>query len=272
MAVFEKILRQSLSTSPPSPKTINELDTELNAAYQSLPAILQPRPISEAIVDSPALVTTRLCVLFCYEICRCVLHRKLAVTGNEPSLRICYEASTNLVRFFVDIYKDLLPGGQFESERWFNSTLVWHDFLTGITVLCMVLCVGSQGSTQVPLDFGASVMLLQRAHEVCASANRQSRYAGRVMKLLSAIALRFGGAVPTQNNGIHLNGSNGAGNAVPTATNGTWQTPSMQDPVLSMPEDQWLDWNSMPSSTLDDNSWTFLDNFLSLPSEQGLEI
>lgn len=267
MAVFEKILRQSLSTEPPSSKINNELDTELNAAYQSLPAILQPRPISEAIVDAPSLITTRLCVLFCYEICRCVLHRKLAVTGHEPSLRICYEAATNLVSYFVDIYKDLLPGGQFESERWFNSTLVWHDFLTGITVLSMVLCVGSQGSPQVSLDVGASLVLLQRAQEVCASANRQSRYAGRVTKLLSAIALRFGGAVPAQNNGVHLNGSNGVENGVSTATNGTWETPTMQDPVLSMPEDQWMDWNSLTASTMDDNSWTFLDNFLNLPSE-----
>ena len=125
MAVFEKVLWHALRPFTGSDEHLDKLEAELTTTYFDLPDTLRPRPIANSIVDAPQLVITRLCTSFLYQKSRCVLHRKHAAGGRDPSSAICYEASRAIVEPFIDIFADLQPGGQFEKEQWFNSSLTW---------------------------------------------------------------------------------------------------------------------------------------------------
>ncbi len=271
MTVFERILRNSLSTDPMSVNNVDELNSELESTYYSLPEILRPRSVSDALVDSSTLVVTRLCVLFVYEKCRCVLHRGSAVLGNSTSVQLSYDASSHLVAYFLDIFPDLQPGGQFESERWFDSTLTWHDFLLGITMLCTVLCVTSQDASKVKIDYAGSMDLLRRSQDVCAQVSRRSKHTGRVQRLINATILRFSSAT-IENQGM-MNGNLQDPNAAVFNSNGIMQPDWTIDSSLSQSlGDEWMSWEVTMPPAIEDESWAYLEQFLNLPSDPTLDV
>lgn len=261
MSVFEKILRHALSTTSPPIQEFSDLETDLDNTYSSLPRILRPRTVDDAITDSSSLIITRLCVLFLYQKSRCVLHRKYAAQGRRESVVICYDASSSIIRYFLDIYNDLQPGGQLETERWFDSTLTWQDFLLGIMVLCLVLCVSSHGLNVPEIDSVLAAELLRRAQVICSNVSYKSENTTRVLKLISATLRRLGLShdsnvqAPVYIDGHatskHSGSTNGANDAVSTAA----------------VDDLWYLGNTETIPSLDDPSWTYLEQYLNLPND-----
>ncbi|KAF5590007.1 transcriptional regulatory [Fusarium subglutinans] len=41
-------------------------------------------------------------------------------------------------------YEECKPGGQLETEEWFMKSITWHDFLLGVTTLCLVAYAANQ--------------------------------------------------------------------------------------------------------------------------------
>lgn len=136
---FEKVLGHSLSTEAKISTDVDEIDTEIRNTYSALPETLCPRRMADSVVDSPSLIVTRLCVFFVFQKRLCVLHRPYVTRGRVYSTQICCDAAFNIVRYFNDTYKEFIPGGQLETERWFMSNLTWHDYLLGLIALCLVL-------------------------------------------------------------------------------------------------------------------------------------
>lgn len=277
MTVFEKILRHVLSPRSSSMTDVDELETKLGNIYSTLPVVLQPRSMSDSVVDSPSLIITRLCVLFLYQKCRCVLHRRYAASGRKESVHICYQASTSIVGYFLDIYEDLQPGGQLETERWFNSTLTWHDFLLGVMVLCLVLCVSSQSWNQAKIDYTGSMSLLRRAKSICAQVSYNSRNTKRVQKLIDATISRLEnvddqtGRISTTNGHefAHISGLP-VSMSDPGAAGTAYEAKSdlMQGTVMVSNGYSWTSsWNDAVPAPLDDFSWTYLEQFLNLPND-----
>ena len=64
VVVFEKVLRNALTTNEEGMVHIDHLDAEVRRTYSSLPEILRPRTMSESVIDPPWLTVTRLCVVF----------------------------------------------------------------------------------------------------------------------------------------------------------------------------------------------------------------
>ncbi|OIW29323.1 hypothetical protein CONLIGDRAFT_653950 [Coniochaeta ligniaria NRRL 30616] len=149
MVVFEKILRHVLTVRPDLvvDDEVMALDEEVRRVCAALPGILHRRPMSECLVEPPSLIVTRLCVSFLYNKCICVLHRLYVTRGREESIRECYAAASDIVQDFLDAQKECKPGGVLEGEHWFMTNITWHDFLLGVTSLCMVMCATSQGGT-----------------------------------------------------------------------------------------------------------------------------
>ncbi|KAB5576143.1 hypothetical protein GE09DRAFT_1169869 [Coniochaeta sp. 2T2.1] len=171
MVVFEKILRHVLTVRPDMvvDGEIVALDTELRQVRATLPKILERRPMTECLVEPPELIVTRLCVTFLYSKCICVLHRPYVAKGRAESVTACYAAASAIVQDFVDAQKECKSGGVLEGERWFMTSITWHDFLLGVTSLCMVTggtenqadMVGSKAAgTHTELDgAGAAVQM-----------------------------------------------------------------------------------------------------------------
>jgi hypothetical protein len=261
MAVFEKIIRHTLSATDRPSDELEVIEQELRGTYAALPVVFQPRTMADSIVDSPSVVVTRLCVYFIYQKCLCVLHRKHVTRGRQNSVQICYDSALNLVRRFLDIYKEFEPGGQLETERWFMSSITWHDFLLGCTALCLTVCstrhYAVEPASTAIVDVVGSLELLQNAKAVCEKQSARSRDTRKVRQLVEATILKFSGqdngGIPTTQISLH------SGQDV--ASSAHWQAiPSPQG------DKDWL-WNESTIRPVEDTAWAYMEQFLDLPNE-----
>ncbi len=274
MTVFEKILRHNLTLGTKVSTAVDELDTEIKETYSAFPDILHARPMADSIVDPPSLVVTRLCVSFIYQKSLCVLHRPYVSRGRVYSTQVCYDAAVNIVRDFNDMYKEFLPGGQLETERWFMSNITWHDYLFGVIALCVVLCVSSQGVAAPFVQSTDTLQLLQRAQDICMEQSVRSKDSGRVRRVVNATLLHFE-VLGVQNNGDATSESIFSTNEYDLSL---LQSPFAGDQASAQesmppyrmqkfpPEQTEADWagsENMARST-DDPSWAYLESFLNL--------
>ena len=273
MAVFEKILRHTMSTGSSISTNVDELDAEIRGIYSAFPEYLRPRPMTDSIVDSPSLIVTRLCVFFVYQKCLCVLHRPYVIRGQVYSTQICCDAASNIVRCLNDSYQEFLPGGQLETERWFMSNITWHDYLFGVIALCVVLCTSSQSIATPDIQSAEILQLLQRAREICMEQSMRSKDSGRVQKIVNATLLHFGSLGNESNEGrvnessLLTNTLEPSSMQLPFAgdqTNGhVIPSPYLQDFPPKQMEAGWAGSEAMTTS-MDDSSWAYLEQFLDL--------
>ena len=274
MTVFEKILRHTLSTVTNGSIDVDELDNEIRNVYLAFPEILRPRPMADSVVDSSSLTVTRLCVFFIYQKCLCVLHRPYVTRGRMYSIQVCHDAASNIVRYFNDTYKEFLPGGQLETERWFMSNITWHDYLLGVMALCLVLCAGSQSIAAPHVQYAESLQLLQIARDVCVEQSVRSKDSGRVQKIINATLLRFGN-LENQNNTDAVNEHNAFPNSFEFSLQQSSFVGEQAHGLDVMPPQCMEDFPHEQTETdtagsesmarpMDDTSWGYLGQFLNL--------
>ncbi|KAN0090038.1 hypothetical protein V8E51_018617 [Hyaloscypha variabilis] len=260
MAIFEKILRHTLSPLGQSISDLDLIDAELRTTYRDLPVIFHPQFMADSIVDFPSLTVTRLCVNALYQKCLCVLHRRSVMDGRSESIQSCYDASTDLVRRFIDMYQEFEPGGQLETERWFRGSITWHDFLLGCMALCLTICSTKQRKDDYSLftivDFTASLDLLSNAKALI-QQHRTSRDSRKVQRLIEAILLSFGtrdmGSTTiiqkSPNNGHDLEGN-------------------LQ---LTAQESNDWPWDDTTMMGMEDPAWAYMEQFLNFADGTGVE-
>ena len=262
MAVFEKILRHTLSPLGQSPYGLDLIGAELRATYRDLPTIFHPQFMAASIVDTPSLTVTRLCVNAIYQKCLCVLHRRYVMEGRVESIKSCYDASTDLVRRFVDMYPQFEPGGQLETERWFRGSLTWHDFLLGCTALCLTVCSTKHQIEAHPrvnvvvniVDVSTSLELLWSAKAVV-EQHRTSRDSRKVRRLIEAVTSSF------------ATGYVGSTNMLQTSAEGGQDLePNLQFHATTTAQeiDDWA-WDDNNIMSMEDPAWAYMQQFLELP-------
>ncbi len=172
------------------------------------------------------------------------------------------------------MYKEFLPGGQLETERWFMSNITWHDYLFGVIALCVVLCVSSQGVATPYVQSAETLQLLQRARDICMEQSVRSKDSGRVQKVVNATLLYFE-VLGSQNNGdvmhesiLSTSGFDPSLMQSPFAGDQTRAQESMPPHTVQKdaPEQTEADWagsETMTRST-DNPSWAYLESFLNL--------
>ena len=276
MTVFEKILRHTLSTEKSESSDVDELDTEIRDTYSALPETLHPRAMADAIVDSPSLIVTRLCVFFLYQKCLCVLHRPYVTRGQAYSTQICSDAALNIVRHFHDTYKEFLPGGQLETERWFLGNITWQDYLLGVMALCMVLCANSQSIVAPQVQPVEVLHQLERAREVCVEQAERSKDSSRVRKVVDTALQRFG-SLGTHNDST----TNGSSFSIDPFESSLMQSPFAGDTAghgdislshfgqhfsLEQVEPDMAGWETL-AGPIDKTSWAYLGQFLNLSDD-----
>ena len=275
IAVFEKVHRHRMSTGTDESADVDKLDTEIKGIYSTLPKNLRPLPMAESTVDPPSLIVTRLCVFFLYQKCLCVLHRPYVTRGRVHSIEVCCDAASNIVRYVNDMYEEFLPGGQLETQRWFMSSITWHDYLFGIMALCLILCASSQNNTEVVIQSTEILQLLQRAREICMDQALRSRDTLRVQKVVNATLQHFGSRERHDQDYVMHESNPSTDSLEPSLL----QSPSRDDlpngyndllqNQLSelLPEQTEADW--MGSDVIefppDDASWAYLGQFLNIP-------
>lgn len=168
MTIFDKIFQHVLTDRLHEAKDseIDALDTELKGLYKALPELYHPRPIENCIIDHPQLIVARLCISFVYYKCLCVLHRPHVTRHRDKSVRECYAASSALVSDLLRVYEECKPGGQLGTEEWLMKSITWHDFLLGVTTLCLVAYATNQATDGFHIDEPGTKLLLESARTV----------------------------------------------------------------------------------------------------------
>lgn len=203
---FSNVCKDALSFKEKSEVEINQLDDEIRQMQATIPDILRTRPLADSLMDPPFLVINRLFVEFMYLKSLLVLHRKYLVRGNRLSSDTCVNAGIKLVAQFVDMYKELSPGGQLYTERWMLNNFTVNDLLLGVMVLCLVIHTRRKEIGPNPTVDAATesqiLALLERSYAICVELSSESKDAWRVSH---AIRLTLTGGRP----------SDGASQAVP---------------------------------------------------------
>jgi hypothetical protein len=259
MAVFEKIIRHTLAAPGPNTSELESIDRELRATYVALPPILQSRSMTESVTDCPSIIVTRLCVDFIYQKCLCVLHRKYVTHGRIDSVQACYDSASNIVRRFLDVYEEFQPGGQLEAERWFVSSITWHDFLLGCMALCLVLCSSIQSLAKTTgclsiINLAESLKLLQNAGAICEEQSSRSKDTQKVRRLIAATVLRFS----HEDSERHAEAEALQSNGQSTASDFSQETQS-----LALGDEEW-NWNEGTMMVIDTDEWIYMQQFLNL--------
>ncbi|EXM17728.1 hypothetical protein V3481_015229 [Fusarium oxysporum f. sp. vasinfectum] len=190
MTIFDKIFQHVLMDRLHEAKDneIDALDTELKGLYKALPELYQPRPIENCIIDHPQLIVARLCISFVYYKCLCVLHRPHVTRHRDKSVRECYAASSALVTDLLRVYEECKPGGQLDTEEWLMKSITWHDFLLGVTTLCLVAYATNQATDGFHIDEPGTKLLLERARTVIQMEQSEdgARARSRVLSIVEA--------------------------------------------------------------------------------------
>ncbi|KAL9114284.1 MAG: hypothetical protein Q9227_001706 [Pyrenula ochraceoflavens] len=267
MAIFEKIVRHSLAGPGSSGEAeLESLDAEISETWARLPQVLQPRSMMTSIVDPPSLLVTRLCVYLIYQKSVCVLHRKYVLMGRDHSIQRCLDAASNIVRQFLDIYKEFQPGGQLETERWFLGSITWHDFLLAVTVLCLIICTQSQRKFRNPAINSDSILtLLKGSLPLCQENLAASKDTNRVRQLIEAVIPRF------ENPHTHwLSNGTSSINSEGTLRLELSSEQQVLTPIFATDRgddasSDLRDFGQDVSRFADGNEWAYLEQFLNLP-------
>jgi hypothetical protein len=260
MAVFEKIIRHTLSTSSSTVNDLEFIDQELRDTYAALPPVFHPRPMSKSIADSPSIIVTRLCVESIYQKCLCVLHRKYVTRGRAESIQTCYVSASSLVQRFLDVYEEFQPGGQLETERWFMSSITWHDFLLGCMALCLVLCAWRQASATTDsctkmFDLATTIKRLQSARNICEEQSTRSKDTRKVQHLIDTIILKFSDESTVENARMRIFEQGGH---------------NMKAGISGKTSHSNDNWFLTENTMVDADEWAYLEQFLDLPNSEFL--
>ncbi|KAF2160478.1 hypothetical protein M409DRAFT_29099 [Zasmidium cellare ATCC 36951] len=261
MKIFDKILRHSLSVGEIKPEhDLLALHQELVQTYDSIPAVLHYRNVSSSISDPAYLVVTRKCVELMYQKCLCVLHRKHVLSGRQDSIRVCYDAASQVVKAFLDMYPEFKPGGQFFEDRWLLGSITWTDWLLAVMTLSLVLCQLRRaivpGFTEA--EYNNILHLLRSANEICLEKIDESVAGRRSARMLQALLAQ-------ETNGQKVMNGNGTTPSLDTPA----QVAQTSVPALSEGDyDMWqqnpdLDilqgWSDPYSNVFETQEWAFLE-------------
>ena len=183
---------------------VMRLDKKLQDAQASLPAILRWQPLSQSVTVPTQIVMHRVWLELGVQRLVISLHKKHLASTRTPqrydySQNACLEAAMKILEFQHLIDQETQPDGQLYPVHWMMSSVVKHNFLLGMSVLCYYI----QSATripQVPLDqeTGERIRrLLRRSYEIWLRSSATSQEA-RIAIEHSSISLglqNYGGSM-----------------------------------------------------------------------------
>ena len=114
------------------------------------------------------------------------------ILRKKSSIETCYHAASGLLSRYLDAFVEFEPGGQLKTERWFLSSITWHDFLLACMALCLTICADSEPSAEPVVNLSMSLELLSKANAMCERYSAISKDTHKVRQLIDATSPKFG--------------------------------------------------------------------------------
>ncbi|KAK2612518.1 Trichosetin biosynthesis cluster transcription factor tf23 [Conoideocrella luteorostrata] len=123
---------------------IMDMNKRLQDAHASIPEQLRWQSMAHCITNSPQLIMQKIFLEIMFQRARIVLHRRYLHgfpdnTDYNYSQEACLDAALTLLDYQQMLQDETQPFCQLYQERWKVSSLVNHDFLLAISVLCLYL-------------------------------------------------------------------------------------------------------------------------------------
>lgn len=142
--LFGLVARQAHALTEPTYEEVMDLDTQLGAKFDAMPAFMKVRPLEECVTDPPYQVIQRFGIAALYHKAICVLHRRYLVEKapkreHDYSRRRCLLAALALLEYQNSVFEATKPGGMLSQNGWFVSSLAMHDLLLAAMVVYLVI-------------------------------------------------------------------------------------------------------------------------------------
>lgn len=144
LSVYGMITDLTTSTWSSSYHDVMQLDRKLQNTRTKMPAGLQLRPLPMSITDHGKTIIRRIHLDLTFNRARCILHRKYLTAARtnvhyEYSRTSCIDAAVQILKHQEVLYREVQPGGWLSQEVWMLTSVLNHDFLLAITLLCLDL-------------------------------------------------------------------------------------------------------------------------------------
>lgn len=142
--LFGLVARQANALTEPTYEEVMDLDSQLAAKFDTMPAFMKVRPLEECVTDPPYQVIQRYGLAALYHKAICVLHRRYLVEKgprreHDYSKRRCLLAALALLEYQNSVFEATKPGGMLSQNGWFVSSLAMHDILLASMVVYLVI-------------------------------------------------------------------------------------------------------------------------------------
>ncbi|KAI7779250.1 hypothetical protein LA080_001013 [Diaporthe eres] len=142
--LFGLVARQAHALTDPTYDEVMDLDSQLAAKFDAMPAFMKVRPLEECVTDPPYQVVQRFGIAALYHKAICVLHRRYLVEKgyrkeHDYSRRKCLLAALALLQYQNTVFEAARPGGMLSQNGWFVSSLAMHDLLLAAMVVYLVI-------------------------------------------------------------------------------------------------------------------------------------
>lgn len=167
---------------------IMEIDAKLEDAHRSIPTCLEWKSMAHCITDAPQIIMQKLSLKSIYWRAKVVLHRRFQDAQYAYSREACLNAAFNLLDYQHMLDEETQPFGRLYQDRWRVSSIVNHDFLLAISLLCSYLQVYHPAHQ---LEDGPEVekiiTYLARSREIWVRTTSVSKEAQKAVQALNII-------------------------------------------------------------------------------------
>ncbi|KAI0888504.1 fungal-specific transcription factor domain-containing protein [Annulohypoxylon maeteangense] len=122
---------------------VMSIDAKLEEAHASIPDCLKWLSMAQCIADSPKMIMQKVFLRIIFYRAKIVLHRQFSHTRTPHQFNYSREAildaSFKLLEYQRMFDEETQPFCRLYEERWRVSSLVSHDFLLAISILCLYL-------------------------------------------------------------------------------------------------------------------------------------
>ncbi|GME31802.1 uncharacterized protein LTHEOB_1867 [Neofusicoccum parvum] len=200
LSVYGMITDLTTSTWPSSYRDVMQLDRTLHNTRATIPAGLQLRPLSRSITDDGQTIIRRIHLDMTFNRARCILHRKYLTAARKNakygySRTSCMEAAVQILKHQEVLHREVQPGGRLSQEIWMLTSVLNHDFLLAITILCLDLnCDMELAATSQLVETAVEqerrdkvIYALQQSYKIwvqTANSSHEARKAAEVLRIV----------------------------------------------------------------------------------------
>ncbi len=190
ISLFAEILTAVTDRTGLAYSRIIELDAALSESISRIPAVLRPKSIMEALMDSTSLIRQRYYLQVQIHRARCVLHRRWLRAGRRyaRSRHACIDAAVRLLQIQFELNIESQPGGRLFNDRWKLARCI-PDFLLGDMILCLELFHMRKKGDTPDLDpivpENQILDMLQMSRQIWQTSHKESKDASRALRLIS---------------------------------------------------------------------------------------